>query len=156
MNRDDPADRFITAAIGFCELDMWQDAWDELEKLEPGDRARPEVLRIRLGIFMALKRFESAAILATSLISSGFATPTTWLQGALAIRRHWTLSDAKAFLLRAEDSLAGHALYHYTLACFECQLGDLDAAKARLTLAIQLDPQLKATALNDTDLDPIW
>ena len=109
MNPGD-AEAIIPAAIGFCELGMWQDAWDELENLEPEDRARPEVLRIRLGIFMALQRFESAAIRATSLISSGFATPTTWLQGALAIRRHRTLADARDFLLRAEESLAGHAL----------------------------------------------
>src|SRR3954467_13961710 len=92
----------ITAAIGYCELSLWQDAWDELETLEPEERARPDVLRIRLGIYIALERYESAAILAESMVAKGDDSPSTWLHGAYAIRRTHCIEDARAFLLRGE------------------------------------------------------
>jgi hypothetical protein len=83
----------ITAAIGYCELQMYQAAWDELETLEPEERALPEVPRIRLGIFVALERWESATLLAEGMIARGEDSPITWLYGALAIRRP-TVNDA--------------------------------------------------------------
>src|SRR4051812_22203803 len=95
----------ITAAKGFCELGMWQDAWDELERLEAEERASPDVLRLRLDIFVTLERWESAAVLAEGMIARGEDAPSTWLLGALAICRHRSIEEARAFLLRAEPRL---------------------------------------------------
>jgi hypothetical protein len=75
-------DAKITAAIGFCELAMWQAAWDELETLEPEERALPIVLRVKLGIFIALERWESAVLLAEGMIARSDDSPITWLYGA--------------------------------------------------------------------------
>ncbi len=44
---------------------------------------------------------------------------------------------------------------HYNLACWECQLGELEVAKARLRHAFNLDAQLRLSALEDEDLKPI-
>jgi hypothetical protein len=102
----------IGAATGFGELGMWQAAWDEMETLEPEERARPDVLGIRPGIFIALEKYESAAILAEGMIARGDDSPHTWFQGAIAIRRHRSIEEARAFLLRAEASLQGHPSFH--------------------------------------------
>jgi hypothetical protein len=42
------------------------------------------------------------------------------------------------------------------LACYECQLGDVEVAKARLKHAFKLDPKLRLTALDDPDLEAVW
>jgi predicted Zn-dependent protease len=158
METDDTSrrDAITTAAIGFCELGMWEDAWNELESLEPEERALPEVLRIRLGILIALKRWESAALLAEGMIARGEDSPVTWLHGALAIRQLRSIEEARAFLLRAEPSLGSDATFHYTLATFECQLGNIPESKRRLGRALELNPELRLVALEDEDLWPIW
>jgi predicted Zn-dependent protease len=150
------AERIIGAATGFCELGTWQAAWDELETLEPEERALPEVLRIRLGILVALERWEPAGLLAEGMIARGKDSPITWLHAALAIRRHRSIEKARTFLLRAEPSLQGHPSFHYSLAVYECLLGNLPAAKERLARAVRLNPGLQMVALEDEDLEPLW
>ena len=46
----------------------------------------------------------------------------------------------------------------YNLACYECQLGRLDQARAWLRKAFDLgDPaEMQAQALRDPDLQPLW
>jgi predicted Zn-dependent protease len=150
------AQAITLAAIGFCELGMWQAGWDELETLPPENRAQPDVLRIRLGIFIALERWESAALLAEGMIARGEDSPITWLHGALAIRRHRSIEEARTFLLRAEPRLQENAAFYYMLATFECQFGNILGAKVRLSRALQLNPDLRKVAVEDDDLWPIW
>jgi hypothetical protein len=42
------------------------------------------------------------------------------------------------------------------LGAYECQVGDVEVAKARLKYAIQLDPGCRAKALDDDDLKALW
>jgi hypothetical protein len=48
------------------------------------------------------------------------------------------------------------AIFHYNLACYECQLGDLEGAKARLKRAFELEQGFRTLALDDEDLRPLW
>jgi transcriptional regulator with GAF, ATPase, and Fis domain len=52
-------------------------------------------------------------------------------------------------------ALRERPLYHYTLACYEAQLGDLDEARRRLGRAIELRPDLAERATTDPDLAPL-
>ena len=45
-------------AIGYVELGMFQDANDQLEKIDPFCRAAPEVLAVRIAIYHGLKKWE--------------------------------------------------------------------------------------------------
>jgi hypothetical protein len=137
-------ERVVTAAIGFCGLGMWQDAWNELETLEPEDRAQPEVLGIRLGILLALGRYESAAILAEGMIARGDTSPHTWLQGAVAIRSHRSIAEAREFLLRAAPLLEENATFQYTLASFECQLGNMPLRPGHPFATVELEGEIRA------------
>ena len=40
------------------------------------------------------------------------------------------------------------AIFQYNLACYECQLGDLEKAKATLQNAINLEPSMSMMALD--------
>ncbi len=42
------------------------------------------------------------------------------------------------------------------LACYECQLGNLDLARRCLAEAFRLKPGCRQMALDDPDLAPLW
>ena len=44
----------------------------------------------------------------------------------------------------------------FNLACYDCRLGNLEAAKAFLEHALKLEPEMKLAALEDEDLWPLW
>jgi len=44
---------------------------------------------------------------------------------------------------------------HFNLACYECQLGNLETTKERLRRAFELEPLYRQRALDD-DLKPLW
>ena len=66
------------------------------------------------------------------------------------------IDTARLILLTAVEGHPNNALVHYNLACYECQLGDLAVAKARLRHAFKLDAALRVSALDDEDLRPLW
>ena len=53
-----PDQQYWQAAVGYVELGMFQDANDQLEKIDPFNRAAPEVLAVRLAIYRGLKKWE--------------------------------------------------------------------------------------------------
>ena len=59
----------LAAAEGFVQLGLYQDGWDELERLDPEARCEPPVLSLRLRIYAAMKRWEDVGVLAHSLLS---------------------------------------------------------------------------------------
>jgi tetratricopeptide (TPR) repeat protein len=147
--------RTLDAATGYCELQMWSAAWEELESLPPDDRAHPDVLRLRLGVFIGLQRWECAALLAESLVDAGWTEASAFVMGSGAIRRCRSLPEALEFLSRGAELLRKDATYWYTRACCVCQLGDLEAAKISISRAFKLEPDLRAIALEEQDLEPL-
>jgi TPR repeat protein len=61
-------------------------------------------------------------------------------------------------LIQAQKSFPKEAIIAYNLACYDCQLGDLDAAKAWLDKACTLGDvhKIKLMALQDPDLKLLW
>jgi hypothetical protein len=51
---------------------------------------------------------------------------------------------------------ANVSIFHYNLACYECQLGEIEVAKAQLKHAFKSDPSWRSAALADEDLEPLW
>jgi hypothetical protein len=59
-------------------------------------------------------------------------------------------------LLEAVERIPTAAILHYDLACYECLLGDVEVAKARLQHAFKLEPRYRLKALEDEDLKAVW
>jgi tetratricopeptide (TPR) repeat protein len=74
---------------------------------------------------------------------------------AYATRRADSLEAARAILLAAAEAHPSHAIIRYNLACYECQLGNISAAKEHLSEAFSLKPSCRETALTDPDLQPL-
>src|SRR5436305_4363664 len=58
MPLEPPDQQHWQAAVGYVELGMFQDANDQLEKIDPFNRAAPEVLAVKLAIYHGLKKWE--------------------------------------------------------------------------------------------------
>ena len=148
--------RRLTAAEGFLELGLPQDAWDELEEIEPEHRDALEVLKLRLNILIPMQRWESAAILGDSIIRKSPTDGDFFCLTAYAVRRCRSLVEARDTLLLGRELLQNAPVFHFNMACYECQLGNLDTAKAYLATAFKLDPKWRVLALEEKDLEPLW
>ena len=59
-------------------------------------------------------------------------------------------------LLDAEAKFPREAAIPYNLACYYCQLGEIEKAKRYLKKAFEIDLNWRVVALEDDDLKPLW
>ncbi len=132
MPLEPPDKQFFEIASGYAELGMYLDADTELEKIDPFNRAAPEILALRISIYCALEKWELMAELAKRLIEFQPDDPQWPVSLAYATRRANSIEAAKDVLLNAERKFPKEALIPYNLACYECQLGNLESPKNSL------------------------
>jgi tetratricopeptide (TPR) repeat protein len=112
--------------------------------------------RVRLKIHRTLEKWEPMRTVAAKLAAyDPDSVPWTFAL-AYATRRAQSIEAAKPILLAAVERHPEAAVLHYNVACYECQLGDLEVAKARLAHAFKLDEKLRLRALDDADLEELW
>jgi hypothetical protein len=148
--------RRLTVAEGYIELGMFLDANAELEDMDPEQRDRSDVLALRAKIYSGLKNWE---LMRTVVRILALRDPDNihWsVQWAYATRRAQSVEAALLILLEAVERIPTAAILHYNLACYECLVGDVAVAKARLKHAIKLDPRYREKALEDEDLRAVW
>jgi hypothetical protein len=146
----------VTAAQGYLELGMPLEADAELDSVNPDVRHLPEVLAVRIVIYSALKKWELMQTVAKRMALYDPEEPQWTVSWAYATRRADSIEAARMILINAVERLPNTAIFHYNLACYECQLGDLEAAKARLKRASELEQGFRRIALDDEDLRPLW
>ena len=154
-----PSDAFrLQAAEGWLELGNHLEAARELEGVAPELHRHPAVLKLRWGISAAEKKWDAAVELASVLIQIDPEDPVGWVQHSFALHELKRTTEARDNLLRVVDKFPQSTTMRYNLACYECQLGRLDQAKAWLEKAFTLgNPKsMKDSALEDRDLEPLW
>jgi tetratricopeptide (TPR) repeat protein len=156
MPLDSQAQRHLTAAEGYAELGMHLDANGELEEIDADVRHLPEVLVIRLQIYRALEKWDLMQVVARELARHDPENVHWVVCWAFATRRADSIEAAKSILLEVVERIPNAAILHYNLACYECRLGDLEVAKARLRHAFKVDASFRLKALTDEDLAPLW
>ncbi len=156
MPLEPPDQQHLQAAIGYVELGMFQEANEQLEDIDPFNRAAPEVLAVRLAIYQGLKKWELMRQVA-KCIAEFQPDDVQWtISLAYATRRADSIQAAKEILLSAESKFLKKALIKYNLGCYCCQLGELENAKNHLKKAFEIDSTLRLQALDDEDLRPLW
>ena len=75
---------------------------------------------------------------------------------AYATRRAYSIDVAMAILLDAQPKFPKEAAIPYNLACYYCQLGEIESAKRYLRQALEIDLNWRKAALEDEDLKPLW
>ena len=151
----DASDRHRLAAEGFLELGLPREAAEELDAIPSADVADQRVTTLRVETCRALAlwgRMEShARLLCRERPDDAYG----WINLAYATRRAHSLERALDVLLNAVKRFPQEGTVHFNLACYEAQLGRLDAARIRLAEAIRLQPAYRQMAADDPDLAPL-
>lgn len=150
----------ISAAIGWLELGNPAEAIAELEKIAPALQQHPDVLEVRWQLFAGQKKWADSLEVAKTLVRVAPKRASGYIHRSYALRRveGGGLEAARDALSEALTKFPKEPIIPYNLACYECQLGNLPEALASFARAVAVgDPKsLKAMALNDPDLKPLW
>jgi Flp pilus assembly protein TadD len=146
----------VLASSGYVELGMLDDAAMVLEEIAPEDKIRNEVLGARVALYMAAKKWDMAAAVASHLVKVNPQNQVWWINLAYSIRRIDGVADAEAILLRAQTLHPKVAMIAFNLACYASVTGRFDKAKVRLRHAFELEKDVRLLALDDEDLKPLW
>src|SRR5215472_6133531 len=92
------------AAVGYVELRMFEDADDELEKIDPFARAAPEVLAVRIAVYHGLQKWELMREIAARLVDFQPNDIQWTISLAYATNRADSIQRAKQILLEAEPN----------------------------------------------------
>jgi len=151
-----PDRQHCQAAAGYVELGMFLEANAELDKIDPFNRAAPEVLALRIAIYRGLEKWELMQEIAKRLAAFQPDGIQWTISFAYATRRANSIEAAKEILLNAEPRFPREGIVKYNLACYYCQLGEIDRAKSYLRKAFEIDLGWRVAALEDADLQPLW
>jgi tetratricopeptide (TPR) repeat protein len=155
-----PHSHHLSAAEGWVELGNLAEARGELDRIPEPWRKHPAVMSVQWSVCAGEKNWPEALSLARQLVALLPDSPFAWLHQAYSLRRvpEGGLQAAWDVLFPALKLFPKVAIIPYNLACYACQLGQMDKARGLLTTAMSLgkDEHIKDIALQDTDLEPLW
>src|SRR5262245_44567543 len=132
MPLEAPDHQYWRAAVGYVELGMFHEANDQLENIDPFNRAAPEVLAVRIAVYHGLKKWELMQQVAKRVAEYQPDDVQWTISLAYATRRADSIQAAKKILLNAEPKFPKDPNIKYNLACYFCQTGDIKTAKTYL------------------------
>ena len=144
--------RHLNAALGYLGLGMAQEAWDELEEIEAKDRARPEVLKVRVEVCRSMQKWELMSEICNHLRKMEPDEVDHPLNMASAVRRFKSEAEAANILSLALRRYYDDAMVRYNLARYWCVMGRVEEAREMLETAFKKDKGLRELAETDTDL----
>jgi tetratricopeptide (TPR) repeat protein len=155
-----PDAHYWSAAIGWLELGNLTEARAELDHISPAGRDHPDVLEVRWLICAEQKRWDEALEAARAVLSVAPKRSSAWLHQAYALRRvpQGSLQQAWDALLPAYQKFPKESTIPYNLACYACQMDQLDTARTwfKRALVIGGKKRIQTMALADPDLKPLW
>jgi predicted Zn-dependent protease len=146
----------LERAEGYLDLKMTGPARRELDRIPAAYHAHPAFLSVRLQAALAGEHWAEAAELAGLLRQLEPGEPIHLIQLAYATRRAKGIEEARMLLLEALKTFPDVDVIPYNLACYECQLGNLEASLEYLGRATAKDARWREIALEDEDLKAIW
>jgi len=155
-----PDSHHLDAAVGWLGLGRADDARAELDLISAAQQQHPAVLDTRWMICAHEKRWNDALEFAQAELAAAPGSCSGWLHQAYALRRvpGGGLSQAWDALLPAVEKFPGEPVVAYNLACYACQMQQLDLARLWLQRAIKISGKetIRKMALADDDLKPLW
>ncbi len=155
-----PDTHYFSAAVGWLELGNPAEARAELGQMSAAGRKQPDVCEVHWQVCAELKLWEEGLEVARALLASDPQRASGWLHQAYALRRVPGGSIEKAWeaLLPAFDKFPTEPIIPYNLACYACQMKQLQLAREWLQRAalVGTQAQIKKMALEDPDLEPLW
>ena len=156
MELTDTDKRLLLAAQGWLELGLLSEAFEELDNLDPSRRVHPEVLKVRWSLYQSAKKWHDAAKVARMLIDVFAGEFDGWWMFSFAMHEAGHTQEAYDSLVSVRAKFSGEYLLHYNLGCYLARLGRLEEARGSLRAAFGLNSEMRANAIKDPDLKPLW
>ena len=148
-------ERALVAAQGYIELEMPDEALQELDSLPHQDQRREEAVQMRLFITMRARRWPDALALCERIRASTPDSPTGYIHGAFCLHELGRTREARQLLMEGPPSLNDEATYHYNLGCYNAVLGNLEEATRHLEVSFEMDEKFRHVAKHDPDLKSV-
>jgi len=161
MSLDWPDKHHLEAATGWLMLGNAREARTEFELISSAARRQPVVLEVEWRLLADEKRWEAAVAVADTQVLVSPQEAAGWIHRSFALHELRRTAAARDLLLPAVKLFIHDTTIPYNLACYECQLGNLDAARRWLRKALQQHKSLDARqeqlamAVTDPDLLPL-
>ena len=153
MNRS--PDPHLLAAQGYLELEMYDDALEELALARKEPANQLEATLLTLEIQMRRKAWPEALENARLLCTLDPHEPQFTIHHAYVLRELNRVEEAMKVLLAGPESLNELGTFHYNLGCYHALLGNRIDALDFLDMGFELDPSLREFAETDPDLESI-
>lgn len=152
-----PDTHHLRAAEGWLELGNAREATEELNRISTAGHEHPGVLEVRWSIHAHAKEWDACLEIAGSLIERFPQRSSGWIHRSYALHEMKRTQEARACLLPAAAQFPKHAIIAYNLACYACQLGDLEEARRWLRDAMSrgTKAEIRRMAREDPDLAPL-
>jgi len=148
-------ERKISAAQGYTELGMLEDAIAELDSIEPALQRGSAVIEMRLLILMRAKRWREALPLSYELCRLHPEATAGFVHSAFCLHELGRTQEAKEMLLSGPPAMQREPTYFYNLACYDVALGNIDQALRNAERSFQMDKRYREFAKADPDLAAI-
>jgi tetratricopeptide (TPR) repeat protein len=150
----------IRAADGWRELGVPEEALRELESLPALIQTHPGALEVRFRLFADKLDWQAAFEISVVWTELYPQNPEGWILRAYAARRKPDGGLLAAFevLESVVDRFPNAVVIPYNLACYRCQMGDLESARKWFDQAWKTGDHdtIREMALADDDLKALW
>ena len=152
-----PTARHLEYVLGYIALGLFDEASDELQRIDASERASFPVARVRVELHMARREWDLVIVTAEPLVQDRPEFHDVWIAWAFALREQQRVAEALDVLQQGLEMHGHiHPIFHYNLACYHCLLGDLSRAREELRVAADKDDAFNAMAASDPDLQALW
>ena len=142
----------LQAVRGYYELEMYDDAWDELKVIEKSYPLTPLIIQMKILLLLKEKSWDVALGLTQKLQQMEPENGAGFIQGAYCLHEMKRTNEALAFLDEAPESVRSDAIYFYNKGCYQAVIGDVDTAFDCLRKSFDMDESLIDVARRDPDL----
>ena len=147
----------LQRAQGWLELHLPLEANEELDEIQPGMRAHPEVLKLRYLVYDALKKWDMALEIATCLHRQLPDDPWGGTHAGTALFALGRVQEAKDLTLQLAAQFPKDWPARYNLACYCAKLGQIKEAQEWFAAAMAIDEKtVRRVGIADPDLEPLW
>ena len=150
----------LSAALGWMELGNPGEAILELDRIPEKSRKAPPVLEVRWMLCSYEAKWDEALLTARELLAAAPESSESWLHHAYSVRRATGGGNQAAWeaLLPALEKFPAEPTIPYNLACYACQMEQLENARTLLQRAFGSGRKkaMREMALSDHDLEPLW